>query len=68
MQAVRPENVVLEVCRSRTAVLYDELLQEAGTPGTSGRAATSTGRAATSTMSLRCCLSCCCLPACSQTG
>ena len=32
MQAVRPENVVLEVCRSRTAVIYDQELL-AGGPG-----------------------------------
>ena len=24
LQAVRPENVVLEVCRSRTAIIYDQ--------------------------------------------
>ncbi len=34
MQAVQPENVVLEVCRSRTAVMYDEPAADtAVTPG-----------------------------------
>lgn len=37
LQAVRPENVVVEVCRSRTAVMYDEEPQ----PGRSGPAAES---------------------------
>ena len=45
-QAVRPEQVVLEVCRSRTAVMYDTADEEGGAPSTSSRVPNS--------MSLRC--------------
>ncbi len=34
-QAVQPENVVLEVCRSRAAVMYDAPAEQAGPSGRS---------------------------------